>query len=114
VSTVCDEQEALRYLCRRSQVTTSGLFHRLLVACDYGYEATRRIREDHEMFDEAIRRLPIIAFTASAIKGDKEKCWEAGFSDYTTKPAARHALARALSKWTATERPPHNNSFHAD
>jgi CheY-like chemotaxis protein len=50
-----------------------------------GYEATRRIRTDHDMFDEQTRALPIIALTASAIKGDRKKCWEAGMDDYLTK-----------------------------
>lgn len=69
------------------------------------YEATRRIREDHKMFDEEVRRLPIIALTASAIKDNKGECWEAGMDDYPNKPLARESLQRSLSKCTATERP---------
>ncbi len=43
--------------------------------------------------------LPIIAMTAHAIQGDRERCLEAGMNDYVAKPVARQALAAALSKW---------------
>jgi CheY-like chemotaxis protein len=109
VSTACDGQEALEYLCRQSQQKQSIKTAVVIMDCQMpnidGYEATRRIRRDRVMFDDVIRSLPIIALTASAIKGDKEKCWKAGMDDYLTKPAARDALERALFKWTAVKRP---------
>jgi CheY-like chemotaxis protein len=70
-----------------------------------GYEATRRIRRDADLFDERTRSIPIIALTASAIKGDREKCWDAGMDDYLTKPAGKEALERTLARWTAAKRP---------
>lgn len=70
-----------------------------------GYEATRRIRSDSNMFDDQTRALPIIALTASAIKGDRQKCWDAGMDDYLTKPTSKDTLKRTLTKWTAAERP---------
>jgi CheY-like chemotaxis protein len=106
VSTACDGQEALQYLCKQSkQPKPSAVLMDCMMPIIDGYEATRRIRSDSDMFDEQTRRLPVIALTASAIKGDREKCWEAGMDDYLTKPAARDALERTLAKWTASERP---------
>jgi CheY-like chemotaxis protein len=114
VSTACDGQEALQYLRKESKEIKP---YAVIMDCQMpnldGYDATRRIRQDEEMFDEKTRRLPIIALTASAIKGDREKCWDAGMDDYLTKPAARDALERTLMKWTAAQRPydlRHNSS----
>jgi CheY-like chemotaxis protein len=106
VATACDGQEALDYLAKNSgkRRPTAVLMDCMMPIVD-GYEATRRIRNDKDMFDERVRSLPIIALTASAIKGDREKCRAVGMDDYLTKPAARDALQRTLTKWTVAERP---------
>ncbi|HEY0713201.1 MAG TPA: response regulator, partial [Polyangia bacterium] len=59
-----------------------------------GYEAMRRIRS----FDR-FRALPIIALTAKAMKGEREKCLEAGASDYLSKPIDTGALLKRLETW---------------
>jgi CheY-like chemotaxis protein len=60
-----------------------------------GYEATRRIRER----ERGSRRLPVVAMTASAMVGDRERCLEAGMDDHIPKPVRMDALQRALLRW---------------
>jgi CheY-like chemotaxis protein len=59
-----------------------------------GYETMRRIRSNHEF-----RTLPIIALTAKAMKGDREKCLEAGASDYVAKPVNTDQLLSLVRMW---------------
>lgn len=58
-----------------------------------GYEATRTIRE------KGFTKIPIIAMTANAMKGDRELCLEAGMDDYITKPIKRDIVFQVLEKW---------------
>ncbi|TLM65652.1 MAG: response regulator [Deltaproteobacteria bacterium] len=59
-----------------------------------GYEAMRAIRRD-----DRFARLPVIAMTAKALKGDREKCLEAGASDYISKPIDTVKLLSLLRVW---------------
>lgn len=61
-----------------------------------GYEAMRRIRGDARW-----RNLPIVAVTAKAMKGDRQKCLDAGASDYVTKPVDMDQLTSVLRVWLA-------------
>jgi len=60
-----------------------------------GFEATRRIRER----ERGSRRLPVVAMTANAMVGDREKCLKAGMDDHVPKPVRVEALHAALSRW---------------
>ncbi|GGR88945.1 hypothetical protein GCM10010252_29770 [Streptomyces aureoverticillatus] len=62
-----------------------------------GYEITRRIREMPQG-----ARLPIIALTAKAMKGDREKAVESGVTDYLTKPVDLDALLTVMERWLRT------------
>jgi HAMP domain-containing protein/signal transduction histidine kinase/CheY-like chemotaxis protein len=59
-----------------------------------GYETTQKIRREHKN-----THLPIIAVTAKAMKGDREKCIEAGASDYITKPVKIDQLLSLMRVW---------------
>lgn len=63
-----------------------------------GYEATKLIRENEKKLAND-RHTTIVAITANAMDGDREKCLEAGMDDYVAKPVTRHALNEVLVKW---------------
>ncbi len=62
-----------------------------------GYEATQKIRDPQSKVKD--RGIPVIAMTANAMQGDRDRCIEAGMDDYITKPVDPSKLHRALRQW---------------
>ena len=62
-----------------------------------GYEATRIIRDPRSAVRD--HGIPVIAMTAHAMSGDRERCLEAGMNDYISKPVSPGSLAQAIGKW---------------
>jgi CheY-like chemotaxis protein len=61
-----------------------------------GMEATRQIRAD-----QSLEKVPIIALTALAMPGDRERCFAAGMSDYLSKPIQFKELLKVMDRHTA-------------
>ena len=59
-----------------------------------GYDATREIRQ---LSDKRASEVPIIAVTANAMSGDRDRCLEVGMSDYISKPIDKPELIQAIS-----------------
>jgi two-component system sensor histidine kinase/response regulator len=66
-----------------------------------GFEATRAIRAAELGTD---RRLPIVALTANAMQGEREKCYDAGMDDYLAKPFTKQTLTAIIERWTGQDR----------
>jgi PAS domain S-box-containing protein len=64
-----------------------------------GYTATTKIRK----LDNALASIPIIALTAHALIGDKEKCIEVGMNDYVSKPIIPEKFVKVIDKWLKIE-----------
>ena len=92
VLTATTGSEAIAVLNARSDVAIV-LMDIMMPGMD-GYETIQAIRSD-----ATYRRLPILALTAKAMKGDREKCLEAGASDYLAKPVNIQQLLSALRMW---------------
>jgi HAMP domain-containing protein/CheY-like chemotaxis protein/signal transduction histidine kinase len=92
VLTATTGSEALAVLNSRADVAIV-LMDIMMPGMD-GYETIQAIRDKTEF-----RRLPILALTAKAMKGDREKCLEAGASDYLAKPVNTEQLLSALRMW---------------
>lgn len=82
----------------------SEKFDLILMDCQMpvldGYSATRLIREQEEQ--TGLDNIPIIALTANALKGDREKCMDAGMNDFLSKPFEQEDLFRVITTWLPT------------
>jgi len=96
-------QEALSALARRSYVA-------ILMDCQMplldGFETTKLIRRNEATAQESTavdsipaRHIPIVAVTANAMHGDRERCLAAGMDDYLTKPIRKEELSGMLDRW---------------
>ncbi len=92
VLTATTGREAVNLLSQNSEVAIV-LMDIMMPEMD-GYQTMQAIREKVEW-----RKLPIVALTAKAMKGDREKCLEAGASDYLAKPVNTEQLLAALRMW---------------
>ena len=92
VALATNGQQALDWLERDTH------FDCVLMDCQMpvmdGYEATRRIRTD-----PALRHLPVIAMTANAMAGDRERALAAGMDDYIAKPLDVGSMFRTIARW---------------
>lgn len=106
VDVASDGEEAVQMQARRT-------YDVVLMDCQMpnvdGMTATARIREI-EAHQAGQRRVPIIALTAQAMNGDRQRCIEAGMDDYLSKPIEPVELARALARWGSTSSGPSQNA----
>ena len=100
VEMACNGQEALEAL-------RGGQFDLVIMDCQMpemdGYEATARLR--NPIYGALRSNVPVIAMTANAMKGDREKCLKAGMDDYVSKPVNPPELAAVIERWLDRSHP---------
>jgi signal transduction histidine kinase/CheY-like chemotaxis protein/ligand-binding sensor domain-containing protein len=96
VDVAVNGQEAVQLHAQR---TYELIFMDCMMPTLDGLSATQQIRR----MDGPISGVPIVALTASAMAGDREKCIEAGMNDYITKPVSLDDFKQALKRWVAKQ-----------
>ncbi|ETR72604.1 MAG: two-component system, unclassified family, sensor histidine kinase and response regulator [Candidatus Magnetoglobus multicellularis str. Araruama] len=91
--------------CLKEKINTGeGMFHAILMDIQMpemdGYEATRTI---NALYSDSKRPFPIIAMTAHAMSGNKERCIQAGMDDYISKPIQPEQVFKVLSRWVGKD-----------
>lgn len=103
-----DSVEDGRQACDRSATQS---YRVILMDCQMpvmdGFAATASIREREQQ--RHMPRTPIIALTANAMEGDRDRCLAAGMDDYLTKPFSHQALSDTLARWS----PPQDQRHHS-
>ncbi len=98
-------REAFEAISERELDAIRDPYKLILMDCQMpdvdGFSATSIIREYERKFDLA--RIPIIAITANAMSGDRDRCLEAGMDDYLSKPFTRAQLVDILERWLPLE-----------
>ncbi|KAI1374261.1 hypothetical protein F4677DRAFT_455528 [Hypoxylon crocopeplum] len=106
VSAAWNGREALEYLegCRDGKLTKPDiiLMDVQMPVID-GYKCTHILRH-HLPYKTYVHDVPIVAMTASAIQGDREKCTKAGMDDYLSKPVKSNTLEKMLVRWAKVRR----------
>jgi CheY-like chemotaxis protein len=69
-----------------------------------GWETARQWRQREAAATPAVARLPIVALTANAAPGDRERCLQAGMDDYLAKPLTLETLAECLARYLPAAR----------
>lgn len=111
VSAVWNGKEALDYLLSASPAGPGPHLTPDIILMDVqmpiidGYRATHILRH-HQPYNVLSRGIPIVAMTASAIQGDREKCKRAGMDDYLAKPVKGKTLEKMLVRWAVSGRTP--------
>ena len=114
VTAVWNGQEALDYLRSPSQEKPAPdiILMDVQMPIMDGYRATYKIRNAEEFASNPrIQGTPIVAMTASAIQGDREKCQQSGMDDYLAKPVKKPNLERMLVKWAIEGRKKRDELF---
>jgi len=96
--------DAVRNGLEAVKAVESGTYDVVFMDCQMpeldGFEATRRIRR----LSGTCARVPIVALTANAMQGDRERCLDVGMNDYVTKPVDVGRLLAALQRFLPTTR----------
>ncbi len=85
------------------EIATKGEVNMVFMDCHMpemnGYDAAKAIREAEKV---TLRHIPIIAMTANAMPGERERCLESGMDEYISKPIDKNKLITIISKWVCT------------
>lgn len=107
VTAAWNGKEALEYLMGASQGRNTKpdiILMDVQMPIIDGYKCTHLLRH-HLPYKKLVHDVPIVAMTASAIQGDREKCTKAGMDDYLPKPVTMTLLEKMLVRWCLSRRP---------